>query len=127
MLTWFIGIDLFSVATCEVPDAAVDIKGKPSPHHVALTTEVHIWVATECISDHGKALCKDINGVCITETDGYYIISAISIGFGIIFLIAFILPTARKLQSKIRFSLHILPGAYFFLGLPTSVWRVKMS
>ncbi|KAF9473190.1 hypothetical protein BDN70DRAFT_405806 [Pholiota conissans] len=89
---WFVlkGIDLFSVATCKVPDAAVDVK--------------------ECISDHGKALCKDINGVCITETDGYYIISAISIGFGIIFLVAFILPTARKLQR-----------------LPTSVWRVKMS
>lgn len=57
-------------------------------------------LATECISDHGKAACKDINGVCVTETDGYYIVSAICIGFGIIFLVAFILPTARKLQSK---------------------------
>ncbi|KJA29317.1 hypothetical protein HYPSUDRAFT_1076308 [Hypholoma sublateritium FD-334 SS-4] len=91
---WFVlkGIDLFSVATCKVSDVAVDIK------------------ATECISDHGKAACKDINGVCVTETDGYYIVSAICIGFGIIFLVAFILPTARKLQK-----------------LPTSVWRVKMD
>ncbi|KAF8973855.1 acetyl-coenzyme A transporter 1-domain-containing protein [Flammula alnicola] len=91
---WFVlkGIDLFSVATCKVPEAAVDVK------------------VTECVSDHGKALCKDINGVCVTETDGYYIVSAICLGFGVIFLVAFILPTARKLQK-----------------LPTSIWRVKMS
>ncbi len=57
-------------------------------------------LATECISDHGKAACKDINGVCVTETDGYYIVSAICIGFGIIALMVFILPTARKLQSE---------------------------
>jgi hypothetical protein len=91
---WFVlkGIDLFSVAICKVPEAAIAVK------------------ATECVSDHGKARCKDIGGNCVTETDGYYIVCGICFAFGIIFLIAFILPTARKLQQ-----------------LPVSVWRVKMS
>lgn len=83
-------------------------------------------LATECISDHGKAACKEIDGICVTETDGYYIISAISIGFGIIFLVAYILPTARKLQSENQI-VRLFLVLTIFLGLPTSVWRVKMS
>lgn len=93
---WFVlkGVDLFSVAICQVPDAGMDVKVQ----------------ATECVSDHGKKLCHEINGICTTERDGYYIVSAICMAFGVVFLLAFILPTARKLQA-----------------LPTSVWRVKMS
>lgn len=52
------------------------------------------------MSDHGKAACKDIGGTCISEKDGYYTVMAFSIGFGALFLVAFIIPTARKLQSK---------------------------
>jgi len=91
---WFIlkGIDLFSVATCRVSNAAV------------------IVPVTECVSDHGKAHCKDIKGTCVSERDGYYIVCAICLAFGVIFLVAFIIPTARKLQK-----------------LPTSVWRIKMG
>jgi hypothetical protein len=91
---WFIlkGIDLFSVATCKVSNAAV------------------IVPATECVSEHGKAHCKDIEGTCVSERDGYYIVCAICLAFGVIFLVAFIIPTARKLQR-----------------LPTSVWRIKMG
>ncbi|KAF8898334.1 acetyl-coenzyme A transporter 1 [Infundibulicybe gibba] len=93
---WFVlkGVDLFSVATCKVADAGVDIRLQ----------------ATECVSEHGKALCEKIDGECITEHDGYYIVSALCMMFGLIFLLAFIIPTARKLQA-----------------LPTSVWRVKME
>ncbi|KAF9056449.1 acetyl-coenzyme A transporter 1-domain-containing protein [Panaeolus papilionaceus] len=91
---WFVlkGIDLFSEATCKIPDLALNIQ------------------ATECVSDHGKAACKDIGGTCISEKDGYYTVMALSIGFGALFLVAFIIPTARKLQK-----------------LPTSAWRIKMS
>ncbi|KAF9535740.1 acetyl-coenzyme A transporter 1 [Crepidotus variabilis] len=91
---WFVlkGIDLFTVATCQVPKTGVTVK------------------ATECVSEHGKAACKHIGGVCHMETDGYYITMGICLGFGVIFLLAFILPTARRLQS-----------------LPISVWRVKME
>ena len=60
----------------------------------------HFFAATECVSDHGKAACKEINGVCVTATDGYYIVTGICIAFGVLFLVGFIIPTARKLQSK---------------------------
>jgi len=93
-----VGIDLFSVATCKVPEAAIAVKGKSTFSSIPLTD--HNASATECVSDHGKALCKDISGICVTETDGYYIVCGICLAFGIIFLIAFILPTARKLQRE---------------------------
>ncbi|KAL0950664.1 hypothetical protein HGRIS_007449 [Hohenbuehelia grisea] len=94
---WFVlkGVDLFSVATCKVQEATgaqLEIK------------------ALECVSEHGKTACKDLNGECVTERDGYYIVSAMCMIFGAFFLVAFIIPTARKLQA-----------------LPTSRWRVKMQ
>lgn len=69
-----------------------------------------ISTASECVSERGQALCKEINGECITETDGYYIVSAICMLFGLFFLVAFIIPTARRLQGR-RFSFHSFPGA----------------
>ncbi|KAG6866243.1 hypothetical protein C0991_006830 [Blastosporella zonata] len=90
---WFVlkGVDLLSDATCKVAEG-IDVK------------------ATECVSDHGKAMCKDINGDCITHRDGYYAMSALCMILGMILLVAFIIPKARKLQA-----------------LPISVWRVKME
>ena len=66
-------------------------------------------IATECVSEHGKARCHELNGKCVTERDGYYIVSGICMAFGVAFLLGYIIPTARRLQT-----------------LPTSVWRVKM-
>ncbi|KAI5832121.1 hypothetical protein K523DRAFT_268445 [Schizophyllum commune Tattone D] len=83
------GIDMFSVSTCRVDDLAVE--------------------AVECVSDHGRAHCADIGGQCVTEKDGYYTLSALCMAFGVIFLIAYIIPTARRLQA-----------------LPTHVWRIKL-
>jgi len=57
--------------------------------------------AMECVSEHGKSLCKAAKGTCVVHTDGYYIVSAICMSLGVILVIAFILPTARKLQSKV--------------------------
>ncbi|TDL28917.1 MFS general substrate transporter [Rickenella mellea] len=85
------GVDLFSIATCKVTDS--------------LTV-----AATECVSDTGKAKCSEIGGECITERDGYYIVSTICITVGTVMLIFYIAPTARKLQA-----------------LSTSKWRVNMS
>ncbi|KAG7090807.1 hypothetical protein E1B28_009891 [Marasmius oreades] len=92
---WFIlnGVDVFSVATCHLTQSSLDI---------ALE-------ATECVSDHGKAVCQGLGGTCVTETDGYYMVSGFCLVFGVAFLMMYIIPTARKLQE-----------------LPTSVWRVKM-
>ena len=56
--------------------------------------------AAECVSDRGKELCADINGECVTEQDGYYYISAICMIFGVVFLVGYIMPTARRLQGE---------------------------
>ncbi|KAG5646054.1 hypothetical protein DXG03_004477 [Asterophora parasitica] len=90
---WFVlkGVDLLSDATCKVADG-INLE------------------ATECVSDHGKAMCKDINGQCITHRDGYYSMSALCMILGVVIWVAFIIPRARKLQA-----------------LPISVWRVKME
>ncbi|KAL0063393.1 hypothetical protein AAF712_009702 [Marasmius tenuissimus] len=92
---WFVlkGVDLFSEATCHVTQSSLDIAVQ----------------ATECVSDHGKAMCQDLGGECITETDGYYVVSGFCFLFGVAFLVMYIIPTARKLQE-----------------LPMSVWKVKM-
>jgi len=92
---WFVlkGVDLLSDATCVVADGSLDIKVK----------------ATECVSEHGKAMCKDINGKCITISDGYYSISGLCMVVGVIILVTFVIPRALKLQA-----------------LPISVWRVKL-
>ena len=38
----------------------------------------------------------------MTEQDGYYIVSAICMGFGILSVLFFLIPTARKLQGALR-------------------------
>ncbi|KAJ6519370.1 acetyl-coenzyme A transporter 1-domain-containing protein [Mycena sanguinolenta] len=87
------GVDMLSVATCHAKEGASELVLKVS----------------ECVSEEGKAACTEAGGECITETDGYYMVSVLCMLFGVAFLVAFIMPTARKLQA-----------------LPTSAWRVKM-
>ncbi|KAG8704399.1 hypothetical protein FRC09_003546 [Ceratobasidium sp. 395] len=77
------GVDFFSVATCKVKEETGDI----------------IMKASECVSDHGKAACADLGGVCHTERDGYYIVSWICITLGASILLFYIWPTAKKLQA----------------------------
>ena len=87
---------MFSVSTCRVDDLAVEgTNGFSSP--VCILT---LHPAVECVSDHGKAHCADIGGQCVTEKDGYYTLSALCMAFGAIFLIAYIIPTARRLQGQ---------------------------
>ncbi|GAA5831391.1 hypothetical protein JCM5353_007153, partial [Sporobolomyces roseus] len=85
------GIDGFSVAVCHVKDANMDL----------------LVASRECVSDHGKAACADLGGVCRTERDGYYWVSTLCIATGAMILLFFVQPAARKLQS-----------------LPNSAWRV---
>ena len=61
-----------------------------------------LCAATECVSDHGKAACADLGGECVTERDGFYIVSAICLGLGVIGVIFHMIPTARKLQGERR-------------------------
>ncbi|EIW65052.1 MFS general substrate transporter [Trametes versicolor FP-101664 SS1] len=83
------GVDFFSVATCEIKESGLSVK------------------AHECVSEHGKLACTDLGGECVTEQDGYYIVSAICLGFGVLSVLFFLIPTARKLQA-----------------VPVSKWRI---
>lgn len=58
--------------------------------------------AAECVSDHGKIACENLGGQCVTERDGYYIVSAVCLGIGVLSVIFHMIPTARKLQGKLR-------------------------
>ncbi|KAF7437200.1 hypothetical protein PC9H_004036 [Pleurotus ostreatus] len=93
---WFVlkGIDTFTIAECKLPGSNLELKSK----------------VLECVTETGKTTCKQLSGECVIQRDGYYIVSAICMVFGITFLLAYIIPTARKLQA-----------------LPTSKWRIKMQ
>ena len=123
------GVDLFTVATCKVEKfgAEISVKGQ----WIITGTTYHLspsLTASECVSDHGKATCREIGGQCITERDGYYLVSGLCITFGLIFFVAVIIPTARKLQGERIFSFKFLPWLIFHLppALPVAEWRVKM-
>jgi hypothetical protein len=45
-------------------------------------------------------MCSDIGGTCITERDGYFITTGLCLALGVISLVIFILPTARRLQGE---------------------------
>ncbi|GAA5846584.1 hypothetical protein JCM3766R1_007120 [Sporobolomyces carnicolor] len=85
------GIDAFSVAVCHVKEENMDL----------------MVASRECVSDHGKAACADLGGVCRTERDGYYWVSTLCIAAGAFVLLSYVQPAARRLQS-----------------LPHSAWRV---
>ncbi|KAI0294848.1 acetyl-coenzyme A transporter 1-domain-containing protein, partial [Multifurca ochricompacta] len=84
-------LDYFSIATCEAGDASTSLASK----------------GVECVSEQGKAQCSATGGRCVVERDGYYITTGVCLSLGLIFLLAYILPTARRLQA-----------------LPLSKWRI---
>ncbi|KAI0762568.1 MFS general substrate transporter [Fomes fomentarius] len=83
------GVDYFSIATCNITESSLAV------------------TAQECVSEHGKAACAKLGGECVTEQDGYYIVSAICIGSGVLAVLFFLIPTAKKLQA-----------------VPVSKWRI---
>jgi len=87
-------IDYFTIATCEVDG-----------DNTSLITK-----GAECVSEEVKAACSAAAGTCVMERDGYYTTTAICLGIGLIFLVTYILPTAKRLQA-----------------LPLSKWRVPIS
>ncbi|KIM33814.1 hypothetical protein M408DRAFT_325408 [Serendipita vermifera MAFF 305830] len=86
------GVDMFTVAHCEVKDKLTQSMLK-----------VH-----ECVSEVGKHECTTLKGQCVVERDGYYVVSCICIVVGVTIWLAFVRPTAMKLQV-----------------LPFSKWRVN--
>ncbi|KAK7064621.1 GYF domain-containing protein [Favolaschia claudopus] len=79
------GVDMLTTASC----------------HAKEGSEL-IVKAAECVSEQGKAACTESGGECVTETDGYYMVSVLCMLFGIAFFVLFITPTARKLQDVVN-------------------------
>jgi PAT family acetyl-CoA transporter-like MFS transporter 1 len=103
------GIDYFSQSTCRIKAETGDmvvLKGQLGMNNwnrqgiMSLMRSCFVTSAAECISDHGRALCAQEGGVCITERDGYYAMSMICIAVGIALLVGYVLPIARRLQSE---------------------------
>jgi hypothetical protein len=78
-----------------------------SLRHFAIETGNSQFLAVECVSEQGKAHCSDIGGTCITERDGYYITSGLCIGLGILAVVTYVIPTARKLQGESLLTTYI--------------------
>jgi PAT family acetyl-CoA transporter-like MFS transporter 1 len=57
------------------------------------------FIGAECVSEEGKAVCSAAGGTCIMERDGYYTTTGICFTLGLFFMLAYILPTVRKLQG----------------------------
>lgn len=85
------GVDQLSKATCLITQSSTEI----------------LVEATECVSEPGKNACKNIGGECITERDGYYLVSSFCILLGSLSMLLYIYRAIKHLQV-----------------LPTSKWRV---
>jgi PAT family acetyl-CoA transporter-like MFS transporter 1 len=118
VLILHVGVDILSEATCVVGDAGLDIAVKGAPYHV-LVAFLTRHPATECVSEHGKAMCKDINGDCITTRDGYYLISGLCMILGLILVVGFIIPRALKLQGQSV--IHCIAIVLIFINSPSNI------
>ena len=86
----------------------------------------------ECVSEEGKAACSAAAGVCVMERDGYYITTSICLGVGMIFLVAYVMPTAKRLQGlfaapPVCTDHAVADPSGPVTALPLSKWRVAIS
>ena len=124
----FQGVDYFSEAYCRVKDADTEllVKGMTDASQSIERERLTCGPAAECVSERGKELCADISGECVTKQDGYYYISAICLIFGVVFLVGYIIPTARKLQGELVLSLaRILTD--LMAAIPVHRWRINVE
>ncbi|KAI8338696.1 acetyl-coenzyme A transporter 1-domain-containing protein [Chlamydoabsidia padenii] len=61
-----------------------------------------------CTSDIGKSLCKDLDGTCLIETDGYYYAGSLCVLIGLATLLFYIKPVINHLEQ-----------------LPKRMWRLN--
>jgi MFS transporter, PAT family, solute carrier family 33 (acetyl-CoA transportor), member 1 len=60
-----------------------------------------MWIlASECVSEQGKAICSQLGGQCIIEKDGYYLTTGLCIAFAVAFALFYVVPTVRRLEGK---------------------------
>lgn len=70
-------VDMYTVSTCETPSGP----------------------AGECVTEHGKAMCRELHGRCVTTSEGYYPVSAACIAVGLVVFFAYVRPQCRRLEQ----------------------------
>ncbi|ORX56904.1 MFS general substrate transporter [Hesseltinella vesiculosa] len=63
-----------------------------------------------CTSEAGNSLCKDLDGTCLINRDGYYYAGSLCVLVGLALLVTYIKPVVRQLEQ-----------------LPKSLWRLNLS
>ena len=73
-------------------------------------------------------MCSAAAGTCVLERDGYYITTGICLVVGLIFLVAYIIPTGKRLQGLYMQSFidDEVPDLMDPTALPLSKWRVAI-
>jgi hypothetical protein len=72
-------VDMYTEAACQTQGAA--------------------GAAGECVTEHGKALCRELGGQCVTSAEGYYPVSAACIALGLAVFVAYVRPQCRRLEQ----------------------------
>ncbi|KAI8082948.1 acetyl-coenzyme A transporter 1-domain-containing protein [Halteromyces radiatus] len=78
-------VDYFTVSRCSITNAKD--QGKL------------IIVKFSCTSDAGRTLCKDLDGTCLIETDGYYYAGSLCVLIGLVMLVFYIKPVVKHLEK----------------------------
>lgn len=61
--------------------------------------EIEVMIASECVSDTGKATCSALGGTCVVSQDGYYVVQIICFVLGLVTVVGYIIPQVKKLQG----------------------------
>lgn len=116
------------MATCRVKDGADLILEGELRYHSRISHLTNVYfAASECVTESGKKACEEIGGDCVTERDGYYYVSSICVAIGVVSLVVYIIPTARRLQCKWSILLHISSITYMSVALHASKWKVNLN
>lgn len=59
-------------------------------------------VLGSCTTEHGQQLCKEANGICHIQRDGYYSVGITCVVLGLVLLLAYIKPVTERLEKLPR-------------------------
>ncbi|KAG0168541.1 hypothetical protein DFQ30_004613 [Apophysomyces sp. BC1015] len=61
-----------------------------------------------CVSEEGKAQCKELEGVCVMQQDGYYFAGTVCVVLGVVMMLVYVKPVVKNLEkiSKSKWRLN---------------------
>lgn len=83
------GVDLFTIGAC-LPQA-----GSDSSHVAGSPADLH---GVTCVDPESTEFCTSHGGVCYTELDGYYVVSAVCIVAGALNYACFLSPKLSEIE-----------------------------